>query len=61
MADAVRAEERLAHVVTRLDIALLLDEAGVDARVFSPDELDELSRLLVRRRRRDDAAEPGSD
>ena len=60
MADAVRAEERLAHVVTRLDIALLLDEAGVDARVFSPAELDNLSRLLVRRRRPDNGADPAS-
>jgi len=58
VADAVRAEERLAHVVTRLDIALLLDEAGVDARVFSPEELDGLSRLLVRRRRRENGADP---
>ena len=49
MADPARAEERLAHVVTRLDIALLLDEAGIDARAFSPDELDRLSRMLVRR------------
>ena len=58
MADAVRAADRLAHVVTRLDIALLLDEAGVDVRAFSPDELDELSRLLVRRRRRENGADP---
>jgi len=36
--------------VTRLDIALLLDEAGIDARAFSPDELDRLSRMLVRRK-----------
>ena len=50
MADPARAEERLAHVVTRLDIALLLDEAGIDARAFSPDELDRLSRMLVRRK-----------
>ena len=50
MADPARAEERLAHVVTRLDIALLLDEAGIDARTFSPDELDRLSRMLVRRK-----------
>jgi hypothetical protein len=50
MADAARASERLAHVVTRLDIALLLDEAGIDARAFSPEELDHLSRMLVRRR-----------
>ena len=50
MADAARASERLAHVVTRLDIALLLDEAGIDTRAFSPDELDRLSRMLVRRR-----------
>ena len=48
----MRAEERLAHVVTRLDIALVLDEAGIDARAFSPEELDRLSRVLVRRGRR---------
>jgi hypothetical protein len=59
VADEERAAERLAHVVTRLDIALLLDEAGVDARAFSPDELDELSRLLVRRRRRENGADHG--
>ena len=52
MADPVRAEERLAHVVLRLDIALVLDEAGIDARAFSPDELDRLSRMLVRHGRR---------
>jgi len=50
VADPARAEERLAHVVTRLDISLLLDEAGIDARAFSPDELDRLSRMLVRRK-----------
>jgi hypothetical protein len=49
---AIGGEERLAHVVTRLDIALLLDEAGIDTRVFSPDELDHLSRVLIRRRPR---------
>jgi hypothetical protein len=49
VADPAGAEERLAHVVTRLDIALLLDEAGIDARAFSPEELDRLSRMLVRR------------
>ena len=53
MGDPIRAEERLAHVVTRLDIALLLDEAGIDARAFSPDELDRLSRMLVRLGRTD--------
>ena len=52
MAEPVRAEERLAHMVTRLDIALLLDEAGIDTRAFSPEELDRLSRMLVRRGRR---------
>jgi hypothetical protein len=62
VADPVRAEERLAHVVLRLDIALVLDEAGIDARAFSPDELDRLSRMLVRRARRppDDADGPGA-
>ncbi len=44
------ADERLAGVIARLDIALLLDEAGVDVRAFAPHELDELSRMLVRRR-----------
>jgi hypothetical protein len=59
VAAPVRGEERLAHVVTRLDIALLLDEAGIDARVFSPEELDRLSRMLVRRPRpADDADAP---
>ncbi len=51
MADEPVADERLAGVIARLDIALLLDEAGVDVRAFAPHELDELSRLLVRRRR----------
>ena len=50
MADSPAAEERLAGVIARLDIALLLDEAGVDVRAFAPHELDELSRTLVRRR-----------
>lgn len=44
------ADERVAGVIARLDIALLLDEAGVDVRAFAPHELDELSRMLVRRR-----------
>ena len=62
MADPLRAEERLAHVVLRLDIALVLDEAGIDTRAFSPDELDRLSRMLVRRGRRPphDADGPGA-
>jgi hypothetical protein len=50
MADTPVADERLAGVIARLDIALLLDEAGVDVRAFAPHELDELSRTLVRRR-----------
>ena len=61
MADPARAEERLAHVVTRLDIALLLDEAGIDARAFSPDELDRLSRMLVRRKPAAVDESPGQD
>ena len=61
MADPARAEERLAHVVTRLDIALLLDEAGIDARAFSPDELDRLSRMLVRRKPAAVDEPPGED
>lgn len=61
MADPARAEERLAHVVTRLDIALLLDEAGIDARAFSPDELDRLSRMLVRRKPAAVDERPGQD
>lgn len=50
MADKPAADERLARVIAHLDIALLLDEARVDVRAFAPHELDELSRLLVRRR-----------
>jgi hypothetical protein len=49
MADAPAADERLAGVIARLDIALLLDEAGVDVRSFAPHELDALSRTLIRR------------
>jgi hypothetical protein len=52
VAEPLRAEERLAHMIRRLDIALLLDEAGIDTRAFSPEELDRLSRMLVRRRSR---------
>jgi hypothetical protein len=50
MAETPAADERLAGVLARLDIALLLAEAGVDVRAFAPHELDELSRTLVRRR-----------
>jgi hypothetical protein len=57
----MRAEERLAHMVTRLDIALLLDEAGIDTRAFSPDELDRLSRMLVRRGHRSPQDGDGPD
>ncbi len=49
MTDAAAADERLARVIARLDIAMLLDEAGVDVRSFAPHELDELSRTLVPR------------
>jgi hypothetical protein len=49
MAEPPAADERLAGVINRLDIALLLHEAGVDARSFAPHELDMLSRTLIRR------------
>jgi hypothetical protein len=52
MADTSAADERLAGVITRLDIALVLHAAGIDARSFSPKELDSLSKTLVRRRDR---------
>jgi hypothetical protein len=55
MADTPAADERLAGVIARLDIALLLDEAGVDVRSFAPHELDALSRTLVRRQARSDS------
>jgi hypothetical protein len=61
VAEPLRAEERLAHVVSRLDIALLLDEAGIDARAFSPEELDRLNRVLVRRGRRPPPDADGPD
>jgi hypothetical protein len=48
-------------MVTRLDIALLLDEAGIDTRAFSPDELDRLSRMLVRRGHRSPQDGDGPD
>ena len=57
----MRAEERLAHMVTRLDIALLLDEAGIDTRAFSPNELDRLSRMLVRHGHRSPQDRNGPD
>ena len=58
MAGSPAADERLAGVIARLDIALLLEEAGVDIRAFAPHELDDLSRMLVRRRR---AVEPPTE
>lgn len=50
MAETPAADERLTGVLARLDVALLLDEAGVDVRAFAAQELDELSRTLVWRR-----------
>ncbi len=47
MADISAADERLAGVITRLDIALVLHSAGIDARSFSPRELDSLNRTLI--------------
>jgi hypothetical protein len=43
--------ERLVHVVTRLDLALILDRAGIDPRNFSPAELDRLQSMLLPRSR----------
>ena len=59
MADAPAADERLAGVIARLDIALLLDEAGVDVRSFAPHELDALARMLVRRHAGSDSRKDG--
>lgn len=47
MVDAPAADDRLAHVVTRLDIAMVLHAAGIDARSFTPRELDSLTRTLL--------------
>jgi hypothetical protein len=41
------ADDRLAGMITRLDIALVLHSAGIDTRSFTPDELDRLSRTLL--------------
>jgi hypothetical protein len=43
--------DRLVHVVTRLDLALILDRAGIDPRAFSPSELDRLQAVLLPRTR----------
>jgi hypothetical protein len=43
--------DRLVHVVTRLDMAMVLDRAGIDPRSFSPAELDRLQAVLLPRTR----------
>ena len=58
MADTSAADERLAGVITRLDIALVLHAAGIDARSFSARELDSLTRTLVLATRRGRQAGP---
>jgi hypothetical protein len=52
MGDTSTADERLAGVITRLDIALVLHAAGIDARSFTPAQLDSLSRILLKAHRR---------
>jgi hypothetical protein len=58
VADTSAADERLAGVITRLDIALVLHAAGIDARSFSARELDSLTRTLLRATRRGRQAGP---
>ena len=52
MAEPSAADERLAGVITRLDIALVLHTAGIDARSFTPAQLDSLSNVLLKAHRR---------
>ncbi len=61
MADPAVATDRLAGVITRLDIALVLHSAGIDARSFTPEQLDSLSRTLIRAHRSGRQAGPWPD
>jgi hypothetical protein len=58
MADPTEATDRLAGVISRLDIALVLHAAGIDARSFSTRELDSLNRTLIVATRRGRQAGP---